>query len=331
MPKCKNDSTKSYKGDEPSPKGLGICAHAEKTGLIMNGLDGNQWIVKEDKNKIKRWYKYTKKSSTKNKINNQFTKEMFFGFSPMIPKDFNKLKSENIIKIIIDKLIPNITKNEIEAYLVPLPISSNGIYWSDYPPDYIKEYYNSSLKEEYLYFIVYLNDDKTINYNRNIAINYYIEPSNLEKIQNIFYNELPNHFIWKGNIHSIMEISYQPIKNNTKSKIDISSDYPNFYVSIKLNLKKNEPDLLNLVINFNDINEFKLLKSKFNDLEWGMDDISFIFHGIKDFKKFEKTMKNIIKNKKITISKNEYDIKKINISGYLNETDAKDYKEYKIK
>ena len=34
MPKCKNDPTKSYKGDEPSPKGLGYCAHAEKVGII---------------------------------------------------------------------------------------------------------------------------------------------------------------------------------------------------------------------------------------------------------------------------------------------------------
>lgn len=33
MPNCKNDSKKSYKGTEPSPKGLGYCAHASKVGL----------------------------------------------------------------------------------------------------------------------------------------------------------------------------------------------------------------------------------------------------------------------------------------------------------
>ena len=32
MPICKNDPKKSYKGIEPSPKGLGFCAHAEKLG-----------------------------------------------------------------------------------------------------------------------------------------------------------------------------------------------------------------------------------------------------------------------------------------------------------
>ena len=30
MPKCKNDPIRSYIGNEPSPKGLGYCAHAEK-------------------------------------------------------------------------------------------------------------------------------------------------------------------------------------------------------------------------------------------------------------------------------------------------------------
>ena len=34
MPKCKNDPNRNYKGDEPSPKGLGFCAHAEKLNSI---------------------------------------------------------------------------------------------------------------------------------------------------------------------------------------------------------------------------------------------------------------------------------------------------------
>ena len=37
MPKCKNDPSKSYKGTEPSPKGLGWCAHSESVGKTING------------------------------------------------------------------------------------------------------------------------------------------------------------------------------------------------------------------------------------------------------------------------------------------------------
>ena len=57
MPKCINDPSKTYKGDEPSPKGLGYCAHAEKEDKIMKGKDGNNWIVKKVKNGSKRWIK----------------------------------------------------------------------------------------------------------------------------------------------------------------------------------------------------------------------------------------------------------------------------------
>jgi len=49
MPKCKNNSKKSYTGKEPSPKGLGFCASWEKEGTEMKGLDGNMWIKSNDK------------------------------------------------------------------------------------------------------------------------------------------------------------------------------------------------------------------------------------------------------------------------------------------
>ena len=55
MPICKNDPNKSYKGDEPSPKGLGYCSHAEKIGLLRKGKDGNIWEVKETSKGIKRF------------------------------------------------------------------------------------------------------------------------------------------------------------------------------------------------------------------------------------------------------------------------------------
>ena len=35
MPLCKNDPKRKYKGDEPSPKGLGWCAHGEKEGRCV--------------------------------------------------------------------------------------------------------------------------------------------------------------------------------------------------------------------------------------------------------------------------------------------------------
>ena len=60
MLECKNDSTRNYKGNEPSPKGLGICAYAEKLNTKKKGKDCNMWIVTETKSGVKRWIKYIK-------------------------------------------------------------------------------------------------------------------------------------------------------------------------------------------------------------------------------------------------------------------------------
>ena len=65
MPTCKNDPKKSYKGIEPSPKGLGYCAHAEKLATIKKGLDGNNWKIESTAQGVKRWVKQSSKSSSK--------------------------------------------------------------------------------------------------------------------------------------------------------------------------------------------------------------------------------------------------------------------------
>ena len=67
MPICKNDPKSSYKGDEPSPKGLGYCAHAEKVGTKIKGKDGNMWLIKETSKKIKRWVKLSSSTVTDKK------------------------------------------------------------------------------------------------------------------------------------------------------------------------------------------------------------------------------------------------------------------------
>jgi hypothetical protein len=67
MPICKNDHKKSYKGIEPSPKGLGYCAHAEKLATIKKGLDGNNWKIESTAQGVKRWVKQSSKSSSSKK------------------------------------------------------------------------------------------------------------------------------------------------------------------------------------------------------------------------------------------------------------------------
>ena len=53
--KCINDPETNYLGTEPSPKGLGFCAHAEKINTLKMGKNNKLWIVKPNINNVKRW------------------------------------------------------------------------------------------------------------------------------------------------------------------------------------------------------------------------------------------------------------------------------------
>ena len=101
--KCKNDSTKSYKGDENSPKGLGYSASAEETGHEMVGLDGNLWVVSQTKT-CKRWVKQSNKSESKPDASKP---------APPKPKniDFDDLYDD----CYTIAFIPRVGKNEIEV------------------------------------------------------------------------------------------------------------------------------------------------------------------------------------------------------------------------
>ena len=56
MPKCINDETKSYTGNEPSPKGYGYSAGNLEPGYKLKGTDGNIWCVNKTL-KGNRWFK----------------------------------------------------------------------------------------------------------------------------------------------------------------------------------------------------------------------------------------------------------------------------------
>ena len=66
MPTCKNDPTRKYKGTEPSPKGLGFCAHSEKVGAVKKGKDGNKWEIKQVKDLCSCYIKLINKLYKKN-------------------------------------------------------------------------------------------------------------------------------------------------------------------------------------------------------------------------------------------------------------------------
>ena len=65
MPNCLNDPSAYFKGDEPSPKGYGFCAHAEPEDRVRIGTDGEYWVVQRDKNGRKAWRRLANSGSVK--------------------------------------------------------------------------------------------------------------------------------------------------------------------------------------------------------------------------------------------------------------------------
>ena len=118
MPTCKNDPKKSYKGDEPSPKGFGYCAHAEKIGVMKRGKDGKVWIVKKFE-KSKKWVLsdfYKKYNEIEKKLKLLLKKSpvdfIFKSFTDELkknPKWFNNFND----KIYFPKIIIEFKLNEI--------------------------------------------------------------------------------------------------------------------------------------------------------------------------------------------------------------------------
>ena len=100
MPKCKNDPKKSFKGNEPSPKGLGFCAHVENIGITKKGKDGNKWKIETTSKGIKKWVKQTSKTNSK------LMKDMFY--------ELNKSQNHTIY------LLKNDIKNELKKIGVKL-------------------------------------------------------------------------------------------------------------------------------------------------------------------------------------------------------------------
>lgn len=78
MPTCKNDCKRYYRGDEPSPKGLGYCAHAEKINQRRRGKDGKFWVVKavtmKTGKRVRRWTRVKKVVTKKRKTTKKKSK-----------------------------------------------------------------------------------------------------------------------------------------------------------------------------------------------------------------------------------------------------------------
>ena len=193
MPSCKNDPNRKYKGTEPSPKGLGFCAHSMKIGAVKKGKDGNKWEVRQIKNGSKRWMKVKKNDKKVNKIKNVKIK-LEQSISQKISNFFSKkdkskllIINKNIKVIIYTNLIFKLNKSDktkIKSYIK----KTIGEMGSSYNGE-ISKYFKLTKPNVNIY------KNKI-----NIIINIKLEPNEY----NFTENKLKEHIKW-----SLNEASYR--------------------------------------------------------------------------------------------------------------------------
>jgi len=143
MPPCKNDPKRLYTGNEPSPKGLGFCAHAMKLNSKKRGRDGNVWIVKQTTNGFKRWVKFSGSKTAKTSF--------ISGKSPKKQRKLVKQKSSLNIKPTAKKSAQKILriqkfwKNLEKAYEIN-PADTKYLKWNSWLSDLSKSQSNIIIK-----------------------------------------------------------------------------------------------------------------------------------------------------------------------------------------
>lgn len=285
----------------PSPS---ESATLYKVGTKKKGNDNNIWIIVEDKNSIKRWKLYKKPTkikkddSSKTKLTPERKVLSVLDFYDVLQVNDAQLETvtnrssdniRNIYKIIKKNIIPQLDKLGWSTDIVPLPLSKKGIYWTDYPYDYLKEKHGEKwFNRPSMYFIIYMNKDgQSLNLNRNIKINFSHMNKDMKiKIINLFQNTLSDNYEWSGDNNDVMTIYYLPktIKKIDISKLKSEDIFPQ--LSFGIDVKK---DLFD--INIDDLNVIKdikrhIKKFKYN-VEYGQNDIYIKIFGVNESKVFK--------------------------------------------
>jgi len=213
MPNCKNDDKRKYKGDEPSPKGLGWCGHAEKEGTIKTGKDGKEWIIKN-----KKWIRHKSMPGYKK----------YFIWDP-----FHLLSIPYLIYINKDEVHIYTIKNPNTVLKIhkDLPISSFASQTADYTWAYTKHVKSYKFIEKYYDkvgrgFLFYLGNKKYISIDGNGIYSFIIDDI-IEK----YISDDDNYpiIIGKKNIYFLIEDMRYTERSIFPKKIDPNNVYEKYF------------------------------------------------------------------------------------------------------
>lgn len=228
------------------------------------------------------------------------TLDSYYDIKILSEKDLIKVISKNkltkkIYDVLTEKIIPKLEKLNIKTFLIPLPRSPRGMYWSDFAYDYVRDKYNVDLLSvDHMFFTFYLNEDgNEINENSEIAVNYSeLSLPMKKKVIKLFEKYLFQQFSWSGSNKRAMYLKLK--KDDTILQIDTTKlkeddTYPLLQIEAKtkISLLENKDKLYD-ILNFLEtvIDEDTLF------FDCGNKDIEIVIYSIPD----EKTLINKIKN-----------------------------------
>jgi hypothetical protein len=207
MPKCKNDKTRSFKGTEPSPKGLGWCAHGMKVGAVKKGKDGREWEVSGIKNGSKRWMKVNEYDINKlyeylkNKIHNWWYELSIGGLLVIYNNKKYKLikyKKKTLLDKIKNKLFKKNQSNDEEWNNLKNNKDIKYILWSSRSYDNLDQFINFILEKSSIKIIEdFIKQKDTLKLISN----------NFTKLCNKYYMYSNKDYVLKGT-------NYKNISNN---------------------------------------------------------------------------------------------------------------------
>ena len=211
--KLNNQKGGNKKKNRPSPS---ESATLFKIGTKKKGNDGNIYIIVTNKNGVKRW-KLHKKMEIKKKLNKKISLTTFYDIDVIKPKKLNDyINNNNLLKKIKDKIIPELKKQKINFYFVPLP-TKDGRYWIDFPNSYINEFYdNNYLDKNFVYLVIYMKKNLTLNLKKPFVLNYNLNLEQKQIVFDIFYKHLPFNYEWSGNDSDAMVINHKKTKKKLK-------------------------------------------------------------------------------------------------------------------
>jgi hypothetical protein len=230
MPKCKNDSSSLYTGNEPSPKGLGFCAHAENLNTGKKGKDGIKYVVTKRKDGSKYWKKagsLTKKQSKKpskksaKKPTKKPAKRLAFRDTPA--SDLYGIKSEKFNEAWFDDLPKKyinlinklkvtgerLKKEGIKFEIIHLPANERGTFLIDFVWTKMRELHPPSKDNKFSSIVVPIRttNEKFFAMER-FYIQHFVLNKDKEIIKKIFKEDYGNKYSWTGTLGECIVLDY---------------------------------------------------------------------------------------------------------------------------